>query len=318
MATQLKTKLKTRHVPMVSVSATLVKTLAGAQAYKAKRKISVEDDKHITDITRGETFYLKHDAKKRAYILFDVDTDDNTIYKFIIDKTTYNKLVGSHTELGAVEKKPSDSPEHMITTKAGTAALLKRVRNLVKQEGLNARVEIQSDEKFAMGGPTFAFITIAPKNNLDFSGNVALVGVNADPVKGNYYVSLEDAKSDELLRDYTLVKGGFDAAVKEAVAYAIPYSVNTKPQDYRNQIPFEFDARLKMLQTVFPIGTLNLGTKQEITMDVTSSPLKVKREFKKAGFKPLTTKGSVVKFIHSDGTQMDVAVKSDYLAIRFN
>lgn len=309
---------------MVSVSATLVKTLAGAQAYKAKRKISVEDDKHITDITRGETFYLKHDAKKRAYLLFDVDQDDNTIYKFIIDKKTYTTLVGSHTDLGAVDKKPAEkkaastAPEHMITTKAGTADVLKRVRNLVKQEGLNARVEIQSDKKLAMGGPAFAFISISPKNNLDFSGNIALVGGGADPVKGNYYVSLEDAKSDELLRDHKRVKGGFDAAVREAVAYVLPYSINNKPQDYRNQIPFEFDARLKMLQTVFPIGTLSLGTRKEITIELESSPLIIKRELKKAGFKPLTTKGSVIKFVHSDGTQMDVAVKPTYFAIRFN
>lgn len=309
---------------MVSVSATLVKTLAGAQAYKAKRKISVEDDKHVTDIIRGETFYLKHDAKKRAYLLFDVDQDDNTIYKFIIDKKTYTTLVGSHTDLGAVDKKPAAktnvnlAPEHMITTKAGTAAVLKRVRNLVKQEGLDARVEIQSDGKFVKGDPTFAFIAIAPKNNIDFSGNVALVGGDADPVKGNYYVSLEDAKSDELLRDDILVKGGFDAAVREAVAYVLPYSINNKPQDYRNQIPFEFDARLKMLQTVFPIGTLSLGTRKEITIELESSPLIIKRELKKAGFKPLTTKGSVIKFVHSDGTQMDVAVKPTYFAIRFN
>lgn len=209
MATQLKTKLKTRHVPMVSVSATLVKTLAGAQAYKAKRKISVEDDKHITDIARGETFYLKHDVKRKAYVLFDVDQDDNTIYKFIIDRTTYNKLVGAHTELGSVEKKPT-------------------AKKPAKPSRPKAR----------------------------------------------------------------------------------------KPQDYKDQVPFDRSDRTDMVQTIFQGSIKTTPTSMTVTIDMDVA--QVKREAKKAGFRVLTTKGSVVKFVHADGTQMDVAVKEDYLAVRFN
>lgn len=196
---------------MVSVSATLVKTLAGAQAYKAKRKISVEDDKHVTDIIRGETFYLKHDAKKRAYLLFDVDQDDNTIYKFIIDKKTYATLVGSHTDLGAVDKKPAEKP--------------------------------------------------------------------AKPAKP-----------------------------------ARPKA--PKPQDYKDQVPFDRSDRTNMVKTIFQGGVKTTPT--SMTVDATLDATQVKRELKKAGFKPLTTKGSVIKFVHSDGTQMDVAVKPTYFAIRFN
>ena len=210
MATQLKTKLKNRHIPMVSVSATLVKTLAGAQAYKAKRKISVEDDKHVTDIIRGETFYLKHDVKRKAYILFDVDTDDDTIYKFIIDKATYGKLIKSHTELGSVEKKPAKP---------------------------------------------------------------------AKPAKP----SRPKAR---------------------------------KPQDYKDQVPFDRSDRTNMVQTIFQGSVKTTPTSMTVTTEMDIA--QVKRETKKAGFRVLNTKGTVVKLVHTDGTQMDVAVKEDYLAIRFN
>ena len=211
------TKAKSKSARLTSLSATLVKSLRGATAYKAKRKITVEDDKHVTDISRGEEFYLKHDKAKRAYILFDVDKDDNEIFKFLIPKKVYDQLVKSHTLVGDVAKP--------------------------------AKPATNGDKK-PQGGKK-----------------------PSKPKK-------------------------------------------PKVQDYKAEFPYDTEARTVALGLIFggkvqPNG-LNFQVKSD--HDIAS----VKRNAKKAGFKPLSSTKTIVKLVHDDGTQMDVAVKDDYVAVRFN
>ena len=277
---------------MVSVSATLVKTLAGAQAYKAKRKISVEDDKHLTDITRGETFYLKHDAKKKAYLLFDVDQDDNTIYKFVIDKKTYTMLVGSHTELGAVTKSKeptvsdiakalSEKSGVKVTAKAYTTWVedgssksvdkaINSILNATQIKSLNRAAKLEQGVLYAIG--------LGPKT----SGGINLANL-------------------------------IDTLDTSAKPKPKP-SGKAKPQDYKDQVPLDRRDRGTMIQTIFQGAVKTTPT--SMTVDVDMDSAQVRREAKKAGFRAMN-KGSVVNFIHADGTQMDVAVKDGYIAIRF-
>lgn len=290
MATKLKTKIRNRHL-FVSVSATLVKTLAGATAYKAKRKVSVEDDKHVTDIPRGEVFYLKHDKARKAYILFDVDSDDDTIYKFIIDKDAYQSLIKVHEEQGAVSKKPakkeltSTDISKALSTKSGVKVSAKAFDTWL-EDGTSKVVDRAVSKLF----------DDMQLKSLHRAARL-LDGVM-------YKIGLGDK-----------VAGGVNLDNLLAKTKSKPKA--NKPQDYKSGVPFDQKDRTIMVQTIFG-GKAKTTPESMVLNGVEMDAIQVKREAKKAGFKLIAQKGSVVKLVHTDGTQMDVAVKDDYLAVRFN
>jgi len=77
-----------------------------AVAYRSVGRVKVEDDKHESDIKKGEKFYLM-EFRKKFYLL---DVEGNDIYKFAIDEKTYRRISKKHTLLSAPKFKSKPLP----------------------------------------------------------------------------------------------------------------------------------------------------------------------------------------------------------------
>ena len=106
----------------ISVSATKIrgaKLPKEAIAYIAVGRIKVEDEKHESNIKKGEKFYLMEFRKK--FFLIDVEGKD--LYKFPIDEKTFKRLSKKHTPIAQTE--PRVRTLKSLTPKAAQAKLAK-------------------------------------------------------------------------------------------------------------------------------------------------------------------------------------------------
>lgn len=79
-------------VQLKSESASLTKSLRGAQAFVARTSIKHEDDEHECNIKKGEKFYLKK-LGKRHYL---IDVEGKEMYQFSINAKQYAALSKKH------------------------------------------------------------------------------------------------------------------------------------------------------------------------------------------------------------------------------
>lgn len=89
-------------VQLKSESATFVRSLRGATAYKAKSNFEQEDDHHITEVNRGDTFYLK----KRGIRFYFIFVEDKDRFLYVIDEKRFNELASKHKPVNSKVKKP--------------------------------------------------------------------------------------------------------------------------------------------------------------------------------------------------------------------
>ena len=105
--------------PLAIESATKLRTSIhkDAKAYYAKTRVKVEDDKHESDIKKGEKFHLL-ELRNKFYLF---DTEGKDVYKFQIDKKTFDGLKKRHT--------PEDSGDTFVTIKPNDKATQVRLRS---------------------------------------------------------------------------------------------------------------------------------------------------------------------------------------------
>tara|TARA_Y100001963_G_scaffold158990_1_gene260720 strand:- start:457 stop:1017 length:561 start_codon:yes stop_codon:yes gene_type:complete len=86
-----------------------------AVPYFAKTSVKVEDEDHESNIPKGEKFYLLESRGK--YFLFDVE--DDSAYRFEINKTTFDRLSKKHTpQLESDPPKQSSSDRQKFPSRA--------------------------------------------------------------------------------------------------------------------------------------------------------------------------------------------------------
>lgn len=129
----------------VSASASKVRTVPKSSVlYRAKSALTVGDDKHDSEIKRGETFRLYENGGK--FYLLDFDKDSSSYYKFELTKYKFNKIRKEHTLLDKPEAESKQKSKPKVRTReSARRADVKRRSNSVFTKADKAFREASED-----------------------------------------------------------------------------------------------------------------------------------------------------------------------------